>query len=251
MPCWTTGSSARWPAGPRCWVSGGRSWSSASCCAGAPTSTSCAAGCPGCRHAAGGTAAHARGVRRGAAGGDRPVDVVRADRRGRGAPPDRDVHRPLGRRVDRQPAAAGTARRRLPDVGRPAVRPAGPGAGGPAGGGVLPLPRRRRAGAGLVAGHRVGPRAAVPRRPGPRPDPGRRVERPGAHRGVDRRPAARRGGAVARGPGGRRHPGRGGVLGSGSGPACSPRAGGVALSRAATPTPGAAGRTPAASSTRP
>ena len=34
-----------------------------------------------------------------------------------------------------------------------------------------------------------GRRRPVPRRPGPRPDPGGRVDRPRAHRGVDRRPA--------------------------------------------------------------
>ena len=75
------------------------------------------------------------------------------------------------------------------------------------------VPRRRAARAGLVAGRRGGRRRPVPRRPRPRPDPGGPLDRPRAHRGLDRRHHSGRGPQRPRPRGGRAAPRRGAALG--------------------------------------
>ena len=100
----------------------------------------------------GAAAAKARGDRRRQARRQRRRRRRRVPphRRRRGAAADRDGDRPLGRALDRQPAQARPARRRLPDVGHPPLRPARQVSEEPPGRDPLPLHRRRcrRAAAG-------------------------------------------------------------------------------------------------------
>ena len=90
--------------------------------------------------------------------------------RRRGAAADRRGARPLGRALDRQPAEARPARRRLPDVGHPALRAARRSSRATGASWSTSASRRAPRRAALVAGRRGRRRRPVPRRPGPRAD---------------------------------------------------------------------------------